>query len=107
MGANWAKAGSSRIIVSQPLTWTGSGTIASTNFSPQTYQVRVISQIPAWISIDGSTASLSSTTTMAGGTYLAANTASGDFFAVNPGQLLVLTSTATSTGVVISLTEMS
>jgi hypothetical protein len=106
MGANFAKQGSSRVIVGQPLTWAGSGTVATTNFSPQTYQLRIISQIPAWISINGST-TIASTTTLAGLTFIAANTASGDYFACNPGQILVLTSTSATTGIVISVSEMS
>ena len=114
MGANWAKQGSSRIIVGQPLAWSGTATSFSTKFSPQTYQVRVISQISGWVAVVDTTATMFSTSTFAGanggpgGTYIAANTANGDYFAVNPGQILAFTSTTTgTTGTIISCSEMN
>lgn len=114
MGANWSKAPSSKINVVQPLTYSGSGTVFSTNFSPQTYQVRFIGQIASWVAVLQSTATMFSTATyistaggLYNGTFLAANTASGDYFAVNPGQILGVTSTATSSGILFSLAELS
>jgi hypothetical protein len=112
MGSNWAKAPSSRIIVGQPLTW-AAATLFTTKFSPQTYQVRVISQINGWVAVLDSTATMFSTSTFAGasggpgGTYIAANTANGDYFACNPGQILAFTSTTTTTGIMISVSEMA
>jgi hypothetical protein len=41
------------------------------------------------------------------GTFIAANTASGDYFACNPGQILGFTSTSTSSGTLVSVSEMS
>ena len=110
MSTYYGKQAASRIIVGQPLTWTGSGQIVSSRFSAQTYQVRLISQINGWVSIQDSTSTLFSTSTLLGSpaaTFIAANTASGDYFACNPGQVLVLTSTTTSSGVLISLAEMN
>src|SRR5262249_27685460 len=107
MSTYYGKQAASRIIVGQPLTWAGSGTLFSARFSPQTYQVRVISQINGWVAVQDSTSTLFSTTTFAGGTYIAANTGSGDYFACNPGQALGFTSTTTSSGILISFSEMS
>ena len=113
--ANFGKQTSSKILAGQPLTWNQNGTIFSTNFGPQTYQVRVISQINGWLSFMQSTASSFSTTTYlstAGGptpaaTFVAANTANGDYFTVSPGQIMQFTSTTTSSGILVSLSEMA
>src|SRR5262249_14431682 len=56
--------------------WAGSGVTQSSAFTAQTYQVRVISQINGYVSIDNTTGTGISTSTFAGGTYIAANTAS-------------------------------
>ena len=112
--ANWGKQASSSILNSQPLSYTGSGTAFSTNFQAQTRQIRIISQINGWVAILQSTASMFSTTTylstyggLYSGTFIAANTANGDYFTVNPGEILGFTSTSTSSGTLISLTEMT
>ena len=104
--ANWSKYESSRILRAQILQWPGSGTVVSTNFSAQTYQVRVISQISGYVAIDN-TGTLITTTTFANGTYIAANTANGDYFTVTPGEMLEFTSTSTSSGGFVSLSEMT
>jgi hypothetical protein len=114
MTANWSKAAASKIIVAQPVNYTGSGTAFTTNFSPQTYQIRVISQISGWVAVLQSTATMFSTSTFLGqsggpsGTFIAANTANGDYFACNPGQILGFTSTSTSSGTspILSVTEL-
>lgn len=102
---NFGKAPSSRIIGAQIVQWPGSGTVVSTNFGSQTYQVRVISQINGYISVDGSS-TIISTSTFAGGTFIAANTASGDYWTCLPGQFLSFTSTTTSSGGFVSVSEM-
>jgi len=113
MGAQWAKAGSSKITNGQPLTYTGSGTSFSTKFGPETFQVRVISQISGWVAVLDSTGTMFSTSSFLSanggpaGTYIAANTASGDYFACNPGQILGFTSTSTSSGTLVSVSQMS
>jgi hypothetical protein len=105
------KAPASRIIKAQALAWTGSGTSISTTFTAETFQVRVISQINGWIVFEPSATqgTLMSTSTFAGGTYIAANTANGDYFAVSPGNMVMtFTSTTTSSGnQTVSLSEMS
>jgi hypothetical protein len=104
--ANWGKFGSSRISKAQILSWPGSGTVVSTNFQSQTYQVRVISQINGYVAIDN-TGTLITTSTFAGGTYIAANTANGDYFTVTPGQVLEFTSTTTTSGNLVSVAELT
>lgn len=81
-------------------------TCFSTNFAPGVYQIRVLSQLAGWATINQSTAD-SIIASSAGGTgmVIAANTAAGDYFTVQPGQILVFSSTSTSTGA-ISVTEM-
>src|SRR5215469_10778692 len=105
---NFIKQPGSRIIANQNLNWTGTGTIASTNFSPQTYQIRVASQISGWFSIDATT--VAGPTTAGGvGAFVPAATGQAEYFAVTPGQILLWASTSTSTGVgnVVSIQEMS
>ncbi len=103
---NFGKQSASRIQRGQILQWTGSGTVVSTTFLPQTYQVRVISQINGYVAIDN-TGTLMSTSTFAGGTFIAANTANGDYFTVTPGQILEFTSTTTTSGGLVSVSDMS
>ena len=103
MGANWSKAGSSRIIKAQNLGFAGTATVVTTPFLAETYQVRVISQVAGFIAIDNTGTSL--TSGAVGGTFIAANTASGDYFQCTPGEVLQFTSTSTSSGNV-SVTEM-
>jgi hypothetical protein len=103
MGANWGKAGASRIIKAQNLGYAGTATQVTTNFTSQTYQVRVISQVAGYIAIDNTGTSL--TSGAVGGTMIAANTASGDYFQCSPGQVLQFTSTSTTSGNV-SVTEL-
>src|SRR5262249_34510299 len=113
MGANWSKAGASRITIAQPISWAGSGTSFTTKFSATTYQIRVISPIAAWIAVLDSTSTMFSTSTFLGqnggpsATFIAANTASGDYFTVNPFQILGFSSTSTSTSGLISISELS
>jgi hypothetical protein len=103
--ANWGKYGSSRILRGQVLQWAGSGTTVSTTFLPMTLQIRVISQINGYIAVDNTGTSIS-TSNFSGGTFIAANTASGDYFTVTPGQILEFTSTTTSSGGFVSVADM-
>jgi hypothetical protein len=108
--AKFEKATSSRILRGQVLPWAGTGTSISTFFGPQTFQVRVISQINGYISIDQTTGtSLLSTSTFSGGMFIAANTANGDYLTVTPGQYLTFTSSTTGTtgSSIISVSEMN
>jgi hypothetical protein len=85
--------------------YTGSpATVVSTKFSPQTYQIRVSTNIAngVYISVTDSTAVTIASTT---GAYVAANSFP-EYFVTNPGQVLCINSTSTSSGV-ISVTEMT
>ena len=103
MSGFFPKAPASRLITNQLLQYTGSGTLNSAVFGTESFQVRVLSQVAGWISIDNTTGLISSST---GGVLVAANTASGDYFAVTPGQKFSFASTTTASGTVC-VTEMS
>jgi hypothetical protein len=86
LGNYFPKAASSRLIKGQILNWTGTGTLQSTNFTSQTYQVRVIAQTAGYVGVVNSTAEAQTPTTAANaGMYIAANTASGDFLSSHAG----------------------
>jgi hypothetical protein len=97
------KTSSSRIIKGQVVAWSGIGTAVSTNFSGQTYQVRVATPVNGWFAIDN----LGTVPTTAGntGTWIAANIP-GETFTCTPGELFSFSSTSTSSGSV-SLTELA
>jgi hypothetical protein len=52
MGLQWDKQPSSRVIKTQTLSYTGSGTVPNTNFTSQTYQIRVSTQLTGYGEID-------------------------------------------------------
>lgn len=107
-----SKAPASRIIRGQVLTWPGTGTVISTNFGlgvggPSIHHIRVISQINGWVTIDSTNPGTAlSTTTFVPGTFIAANTANGDYFAARSGEIMTFTSTTTTSGVLVSCAEM-
>ena len=105
------KAPASRINKGQVLAWAGTGTAVSTTFLSQTRHVRVISQINGYVIVEPSATqgTLMSTSTFAGGVFIAANTANGDYFAVNPGEVLTFTSSTTGTtgSSIVSIGEMT
>ena len=113
MSNYYGKQLSSRFLRYQDQTWLGSGTLATTPFAAGTLQIRITSQLPIWCSVDSSTsaASFGVTPTTAGGAgfYVAANVAP-EFVTVSPGNVLLLSSTSTSTagsfGNFISIAEM-
>lgn len=114
MSIGWDKQPSSRVNVAQNITWlTTAGPnpgpiVCTSKFSNGTQQIRVISQIAGWVSIDQSTSStlVTSANIPATGMFVPASTVGGEYFAVTPGQLLTFCSTGTTTGV-ISVTEMA
>ena len=75
-------------------------TLFTTPFDSQTYQIRIASTLPIWLTI-GSTAVV---TANSAATYLPSNVP--EYYAVTSGQVLNFISTSTSTGYV-ALTEMS
>ena len=88
----WEKQTSSKLgrsIVTAIATAQTNASVTTTNFGSQTYQVRIVSTLPIWATID-------TTATVTAGSY----------FAVTRGQQLNFISTSTSTGYVV-LTEMT
>jgi hypothetical protein len=89
-----------RSIVTQIATAQTNATRFTTPFGSQTRQVRLVSTLALWATID-STAVVTANSSAA---YLPANTP--EYFGCSPGQVLNFISTSTSIGYV-SLTEMS
>jgi hypothetical protein len=77
-----------------------SATAFSTNFSAQTYQVRLVSTLPIWVTI-GSTAVITANSSAA---YIPAGIP--EFFACTAGQVVNYLSTSTSSGY-LTVTEMT
>jgi hypothetical protein len=93
----WNKQTASRIGRSI-VTFISSATTSSTPFSAQTYQIRLSSTLPVYVSI-GTAATVTSTNAA----LLPANAA--EYFSCTAGQVLNFISTSTSSGA-ISFTEM-
>jgi len=89
-----------RAIVTQVTTSQVNASVTTTNFGSQTYQVRIVSTLPIWATID----TTATVTANSSATYIPANVP--EYFAVTRGQQLNFISTSTSTGWVV-LTEMS
>jgi hypothetical protein len=116
MGLVWDKQPSSKILKSQMLPYTGGGTLVSTPFTSETYQLRVFSQVSGQITIGTTTTTVTSapTTGALGGiggsdpaqVFIPASTVGGEYFTVSPGQTFQFASTSTSSGTV-NITEMS
>jgi len=100
MSAFFQKASSSRLGLNKVLNYTGSGAFSTTGVSPGIYHLRVLSQLPGFLSIDVAAASTGV------GALIAANTAGGDYFSCVPGNIVTFSSTASTTGS-LSVTEMS
>jgi hypothetical protein len=83
-----------RSIVTQVATAQTNATQFTTPFAAQTYQVRLTSTLPIWLTI-GSTAVVTANSASA---LLPANVP--EYFCVTPGQVLNFISTSTSTGYV-------
>jgi|RhiMetdeSRZDD1v2_1073273.scaffolds.fasta_scaffold2710944_1 hypothetical protein len=89
-----------RSIVTQVATAQTNATQFTTTFGSQTRQVRLVSTLALWATID----STAVVTANSSATYIVANLP--EYFAVTPGQVLNFISTSTSTGYVV-LTEMT
>jgi hypothetical protein len=100
-----SKQPSSRPIRYQTLAYAGGGaSVPSTNFSSETWQVRVVSEVQGWITFgDGTSVSC---TAQSGSAKINANTDGAPFWTVSPSQMCAFNSTSTSTGM-ISITEMA
>ena len=119
MGNAFNKQPASRPNIYQTLNNAGgatpSTTVYSRKFSSGTQQIRVISTVAGWCSIDQSTVAAStsvasavvgSTNIPATGMAIPASAAGGEYFIVTPGQLFTFASTSTSSGYV-AITEMA
>lgn len=114
MAIGWDKQPASRPITYQNLAYTGGASpstgVVSAKFGVATQQIRVISTLAGWMSIDQSTTAGSGTvgsTAIPGvGMQIPASTVGGEYFTVTPGQVFNFASTSTSSGN-ISITEMS
>lgn len=83
-------------------------TVCSAPFGKATQQIRVLSSIAGWVSIDQSTSTtiVTSTTIPGAGFFIPASTVQGEYFTVTPGQILTFCTTGLTTGY-ISVTEMA
>ena len=109
MGTYFDRQPASRVITNQYLQYTGNTTsVPSTNFGPQTYQVRVIAQVAGYIAFgNGSTLGTTlSATAATSSMFIPNSTFGGEYFTVSPGMMCAYISTSTSTGFV-NITEMS
>jgi hypothetical protein len=105
MSSYWGKMGSSKIINAQVVQLSSAVAVNSSPFGSQTYQIRVISPIAAWLQIGTSTVTASVGT--AGNVFIAANTASGDYFTVTPGQTISLISLSSASTGTVSVAELA
>jgi hypothetical protein len=101
----WGKQTSSRIINAQVIQLSSAVAVNSSPFGSQTVQIRVISPVATWISIGTSTTSAA--VQAAGNVFLAANTASGDYFTVTPGQTISCISLSSGSTGTVSVAEMA
>jgi len=84
-----------------------SATCFSSSFATGVQQIRVMSQLAGWGTINQSTADSIIASSAGGvGFVVPAATSGGEYFTVQPGQIFVFSSTSTSTGA-CSVTEMS
>jgi hypothetical protein len=94
---------SSRPVIYQNLSYAGSASVPSTNFSKETFQIRVVSDIAGYLVIGDGTAV--SATAQSSSMKIQTNVPA-EYFTVSPGQMAAFNSTSTSTGM-ISITEMA
>jgi hypothetical protein len=107
--AGFPKASASRPNVYQNITAPAAGSIVCSNpFGTGTQQIRVISTLAGWASVDHSTsATIATSANIPGsGMYIPVSVSDGCYLVVTPGQLLTFCSTAGSSGY-ISITEMA
>lgn len=109
MSNYFGKASASRPLRTQTLNWTGSGTLVSTTFASETFQIRVFSQVAGYWSISESTSTVPTTAPPSGTQQpaqvpIGANLV-GEFICVSPSLIFSFSSTSTSSGFV-SVAEM-
>jgi hypothetical protein len=105
MGTYFDRQPSSRVIKTQTLSYTGSGTVVSTNFAAQTFQVRLITQVTGYGELDNLGTIITTATRDSVGFDLYTGQPP-EFFTVTPGMLFAFSSTSTSSGT-INLAEVA
>jgi hypothetical protein len=103
MNNYWGKQPSSRVIKGQQLDWTGSGTLATTNLTSQTLQVRIASDVRGYVSF--ASTSISSSSRDGSFAEIFPNLR-GEYFTVAAGSVLAWSSSSTSSGSVL-ISEMA
>jgi hypothetical protein len=109
MAGFFGKQPSSRVLLNQALQYTNANTsVPSTNFSAQTYQIRVISQLAGYLAFGpGSTYGTTlAAVVQSSSLLLPASTVGGEYFAVSPGMMCAFISSSTSSGT-CNVTEMT
>ena len=100
------KQSSSRPVRYQVLTY-AAATCFSSGFSRGVQQIRVLSPLAGWGTINQSTAdSIIASSSGGTGLLIAAQTGGGDYFTVTEGQIFTFSSTSTSSAS-LSVTEMA
>ena len=102
MGNYYSKQPSSRPIVYQALAYTGNATsVPSTNFSAQTYQVRVVSEVQGWLAFGpGTTSGTTLASVVASSSMKIQGNVDEEYITVTPGMMCAFNSTSTSSGFV-------
>ena len=99
----WGKAPSSRVIKGQEVDWTGSGTLVTTNLTPETFQIRVATDVRGYLSF--ASTSISSSNRDGSFAEIFPNL-QGEYFTVAAGSVIAFSSSSTSSGSVL-ISEMS
>ena len=102
------KQRSSRPNIYQALAYGGNATsVPSTNFGPQTFQIRVVSEVQGWLAIGpGTTSGTTLTCTVASSSLKINGGTDEEYLTVSPGMMCAFNSTSTSTGF-CSIVEMA
>ena len=102
------KQRSSRPNIYQALAYGGNATsVPSTNFGPQTFQIRVVSEVQGWLALGpGTTSGTTLSATAASSSLKISANVNGEYFTVTAGMMAAFNSTSTSTGF-CSIVEMS
>jgi hypothetical protein len=85
------------------LDYAGSGTLATTTLLPQTYQVRIATDVRGYVSFGSTSITTSGCDTA---TVEIFPNLVGEYFTVTPGQVLAFSSSSTSSGSVL-ITEVA
>src|SRR6516225_4118164 len=98
MSNYWPKQRASRPIKINELDWTGSGTLVTTTFGSQTYQVRIVSDVRGYAAFSSTSPTRTSRDTA---TVEIFPNDVGEYFACTPGQFIGWSSTSTSSGSIL------